>query len=94
MTRKGGRIVLIGHHTQNGTLLSGEMAGKDLLGSGVGYDPSHQLFLDAMAFMCDGRLPVGKTVTHKVPYTEGPGIYDMLIRDPSDVGTILLEWDR
>ena len=39
------------------------------------------------------KLPVADIVTHKVPYTDGPGIYDMLISNPDDSGAILLEWD-
>ena len=41
----------------------------------------------------DTQLPVADIVTHKVPYTDGPGIYDMLISNPDASGAILLDWD-
>jgi len=94
MTRAGGRIVLLGHHTESCTLLPFQLTGKDLLGASLGYDYSTQLFLDGMERIRDGRLPVGETVTHELPFTEAPSVYDKLITDPSDVGAILLRWEE
>ena len=93
VTRQGGRAVLIGHHSDNLTILPRNFSGKDLLGAGVGYNRDPRLFLDGVKLISEGKLPVGEIVTHKVPYTEGPKIYDMLINSPDDSGAILLEWD-
>ncbi len=93
VTRRGGRVVLIGHHWTDLRILPHGFTNIDLLGSGVGYDRDPKLFVDGMELLQAGKLPVADIVTHKVPYTDGPGIYDMLISNPDDSGAILLEWD-
>ncbi len=93
VTRNGGRVVLIGHHSDSLTILPRNFTGKDLLGASVGYNRDPRLFLDGIKLIAEGKLPVGEIVTHKEPYTEGPKIYDMLINSPDDSGAILLEWD-
>ena len=93
ITRSGGRIVLIGHHSQPLTILRHEFTGKDLLGSSVEYDRSHRLFYEGIKLLQAGRLPVGEIVTHNEPFTDAPGIYDMLIERPQEAGAVLLRWD-
>ena len=93
MTRAGGRVVLIGHHSQPLTILRHEFTGKDLLGSSVNYDRDHRLFYEGIKLLQAGRLPVQETVTHNVPFTEAPAIYDMLIERPQEAGAVLLRWD-
>lgn len=93
VTRRGGRVVLIGHHWTDLRILPHQFTNIDLLGAGVGYDRDPKLFADGIDLLQAGKLPVADIVTHKVPYTDAPGIYDMLIADPDDSGAILLEWD-
>jgi len=38
------------------------------------------------------RLPVMEIVTHNVPYTEAPQIYEMLNFRPEEAGAVLLRW--
>ena len=38
-------------------------------------------------------LPVMKIVTHNVPFTQGPEVYDMLNFYPQEAGAVLLRWD-
>ena len=92
ITRRGGRVILIGHHAESLTILPHQFTGKDLLGANVGYERNSQCFLDGLRLIQAGKLPVGEIVTHKVPYTEGPKIYDMLINSPQEAGAVLLEW--
>ena len=92
MTRAGGRIVLLGHHTESCTLLPFQLTGKDLLGASVGYDYDTQLLLDGLERVRKGKLPVKEIITHKIPFTEAPAIYEMLINNPEDSGAILLDW--
>jgi L-iditol 2-dehydrogenase len=93
VTRNGGRVVLVGHHWADLSILPHQFTGKDLLGAGVGSDSDPRLFVDGLQLLQAGRLPVAEIVTHKEPYTSAPTIYDMLIEDPEDAGAILLEWD-
>ena len=93
LTRRGGQVVLIGHHMESLTALPYQFTNKDLLGANVGYDNNPKLFLDGISLLERGRLPMKEIITHKVPYTEGPAIYDMLINNPADSAGILFEWD-
>jgi threonine dehydrogenase-like Zn-dependent dehydrogenase len=93
MTREGGRIVLLGHHTESCTLLPYQLTGKDLLGANVRYDYSTQLFLDGMERIRQGKLPVQEIISHKAPFPEAPAIYEMLINNPEGAAAILLDWE-
>jgi threonine dehydrogenase-like Zn-dependent dehydrogenase len=93
VTRNGGRVVLVGHHSSELSILPHQFTGKDLLGASVGFDSGSQLFVDGLQLLQAGKLPVAEIVTHKEPYTGAPAIYDMLIEDPEDAGAILLDWD-
>ncbi len=93
ITRSGGRAILIGHHMEALTVLPGQFTGKDLLGANVGYDYSPTLFLDGIRLIEQGKLPMKETITHSVPYTDGPAIYDMLIKNPGPSAGILFKWD-
>ena len=93
MTRTGGRVVLIGHHSRPLTILTHEFTNKDLLGANVGYDWDHRLFYEGLRLLQAGSLPVEEIVTHNVPFTEAPAIYDMLIARPQEAGAVLLRWD-
>jgi threonine dehydrogenase-like Zn-dependent dehydrogenase len=93
ITRSGGRTILIGHHMEALTVLPGQYTGKDLLGANVGYDYNPGLFLDGIRLIEQGKLPMKEIITHNVPYTEGPAIYDMLINDPGQSVGVLFRWD-
>lgn len=93
VTRTGGRVVLIGIHSEPLTILRHEFLHKDLLGGGTDYDYSPALFDVGARMLAAGRLPVGQIVTHNVPYTQGPEIYDMLNFRSHEAGAVLLRWD-
>lgn len=92
ITRHQGRVVLIGIHSRPLTILNHEFLWKDLLGGCTDYDMSSERFLEAAKLIETGRLPVQDIVTHKVPYTQAPGIYDMLNFRSEEAGAVLLEW--
>jgi len=48
-----------------------------------------ELFFDLVA---DGRLDVGRLISHRVPYTEAPGVYEQLLEDRSRMMGVLFEW--
>jgi threonine dehydrogenase-like Zn-dependent dehydrogenase len=85
-------VVLIGIHSRPLTILNHEFLWKDLLGGCADYDMSSHLFLEAAKLMEAGKLPVQEIVTHKVPYTQAPEIYDMLNFRSDEAGAVLLEW--
>lgn len=93
LTATGGRVVLLGIHSQPLTILRHEFLHKDLLGGGTGYDYSPRLQVEGMKLMRAGRLPVERIVTHNVPYTMAPEIYDMLNFRSHEAGAVLLRWD-
>ncbi|MEN6404344.1 MAG: zinc-binding dehydrogenase [Armatimonadia bacterium] len=93
ITAGGGRVVLIGHHSEPLKILTREFLGKDLLGAGVGYDTDPRLQDLGARLLASGRLPVGEIVTHNVPYTMAPEIYDMLNFRSREAGAVLLRWD-
>lgn len=93
ITRPGGRVVLIGIHSAPLIILRHEFLHKDLLGAGAGYNYDPQLFEIGARFIANGTLPVSKIVTHNVPYTKAPEIYDMLNFRPQEAGAVLLRWD-
>ena len=93
LTRSGGRVVLIGHHSQPLTILRHEFTGKDLLGSSVDYERDHRLYYEGIKLLRAGKLPVQEIVTHSEPFTEAPAVYGMLIERPHDAGAVLLRWD-
>jgi threonine dehydrogenase-like Zn-dependent dehydrogenase len=93
ITRRQGRVVLIGIHSRPLTILTHEFIWKDLLGGCADYDMSHDLFLEGARLLQAGRLPVMEIVTHNVPYTQAPEIYDMLSFRPQEAGAVLLRWD-
>ena len=93
ITRTKGRVVLIGIHSRPLTILTHEFLHKDLLGGGTDYDYDHGLFDVGARLLAAGKLPVSQIVTHNVPYTMGPEIYDMLNFRPQEAGAVLLRWD-
>lgn len=92
ITRHQGRVVLIGIHSRPLTILNHEFLWKDLLGGCTDYDMSNSLFLEAAKLIQTGKLPVQDIVTHRVPYTQAPEIYDMLNFRSDEAGAVLLEW--
>ena len=94
ITRRGGRIVLIGIHSEPLTILRGEFLGKDLLGAGTNYDYDYSLYDAGIEGIRTGKLPVMEIVTHNVPFTQGPEIYEMLNFRPQESGAVLLRWDE
>ncbi|MBU0609150.1 MAG: zinc-binding dehydrogenase [Armatimonadetes bacterium] len=93
LCRTGGRVVLIGIHSAPLTVLRHEFLHKDLLGGGAGYDYDPVLFEVGARLLAAGKFPVGEIVTHNVPYTQGPEIYDMLNFRSHEAGAVLLRWD-
>ncbi|NPV48345.1 MAG: zinc-binding dehydrogenase [Armatimonadetes bacterium] len=93
ITATGGRVVLLGIHSEHLTILRHEFLNKDLLGGGTDYDYSPELQLQAMKLLQAGKLPVERIVTHNVPYTMAPEIYDMLNFRSHEAGAVLLRWD-
>ena len=93
ITRGGGRVLNIGHHSKPLTILFREFLGKDLLGGGTDYDRDHKWWHIGADFLAQGRLPVLDIVTHNVPYTGAPAIYDVLNFRPHEAGAVLLWWD-
>ena len=93
LCRTGGRVVLIGIHSEPLTILRHEFLHKDLLGGGTGYDYDPGLFEVGARLLAAGKLPVGEIVTHNVPYTMGPEIYDMLNFRSHEAGAVLLRWE-
>lgn len=93
LTAHSGRLVLIGIHSAPLTILRHEFLAKDLLGAGTGYRMDPRLFDEGAKLLQSGRLPVLDIVTHNVPYTEAPAIYDMLNFRSAEAGAVLLRWD-
>ena len=93
MTRQGGRIVLIGIHSEPLTILRGEFLSKDLLGAGTDYDMDYNFYAEGVEGIRTGKLPVMEIVTHNVPFTQGAEIYDMLNFRPQEAGAVLLRWN-
>ncbi len=92
ITRGGGRVVLIGHHSKPLTILFREFTSKDLLGGGTDYDMDHRYFELGAQLIDEGRLPVSEIVTHNAHFSEAPGIYEMLRTRAQDAGAVLLRW--
>lgn len=93
ITRRGGRVVMLGHHSRPLTILFHEFTDKDLLGGNTDYDRDHHWFEVGARLLEQGRLPVREIVTHKVHFTQAPAIYDMLRTRPQDAVGVLLCWD-
>lgn len=93
LCRHGGRIVLIGIHSAPLNILRHEFLAKDLLGAGTDYDYDPEGFNVGARLLAEGKLPVGEIVTHNVPYTMGPEIYEMLNFRSHEAGAVLLRWD-
>lgn len=93
ITRQQGRAVLIGIHSEPLTILRQQFLHKDLLGGCTDYDPSHELFDLGARMLAAGTLPVQRIVTHNLPYTRAPEIYDMLNFRAHEAGAVLLRWD-
>ena len=93
ITRSGGRVVLIGIHSRPLTILTHEFLHKDLLGGGTNYQYDASLYDLGARLIAAGKLPVGEIVTHNVPFTMGPEIYDMLNFRPQEAGAVLLRWE-
>jgi len=94
ITRQGGRVVLISIHSRPLTVLTHEFLHKDLLGGGTDYQYDARLYDVGARLIAGGKLPVSRIVTHNVPYTAGPEIYDMLNFRPQEAGAVLLRWDE
>jgi len=93
VTRRGGRIVLIGIHSEPLTILRGEFLGKDLLGAGTDYDMDYSLYAEGIEGIRTGKLPVMDIAVYNVPFTQAPDIYDMLNFRPQEAGAVLFRWD-
>ena len=93
MTRTQGRVVLIGIHSEPLTILRGEFLWKDLLGGCTDYNMDESLFMAGADLIAQKRLPVMDIVTHNVPYTDAPAIYDLLNHRQGEAGAVLLRWD-
>ncbi len=93
MTRSGGRVVLIGIHSEPLRILRGEFLWKDMLGGCTDYDNDMGLFMTGAELIAAGRLPVMNIVTHNAHYTEAPEIYDLLNKREHEAGAVLLRWD-
>ena len=48
-----------------------------------------ELFFDLAA---DGELDVARLISHRIPYSEAPGAYQMLLQDRSQAMGVVLEW--
>lgn len=92
MTRAGGRVVLLGIHSEPLTILRHEFLGKQLIGGGVGYKMEGGYLRVGADLIARGRLPVLDIVTHSVRFIEAPGIYDMLNHRPGEAGAVILRW--
>ena len=92
ITRHQGRVVLIGIHSRPLTVLTNEFLWKDLLGGCTDYDMDPALFEQGGRLIASGDLPVARIVTHNVPYTQAPEIYDMLNFRSHEAGAVLLRW--
>lgn len=92
LTRHQGRLVLIGIHSRPLTVLTHEFLWKDLLGGCTDYDMDPRLFGEGAKLLAAGRLPVGRIVTHNVPFQQAPEIYDMLNFRSQEAGAVLLRW--
>ena len=57
VTRNGGRVVLVGHHWADLSILPRQFTGKDLLGAGVGFDLGSKLFVDGLQLFAGGKAP-------------------------------------
>ena len=93
MTRQQGRVVLIGIHSEPLTILRQEFLWKDLLGGCTDYERDHGLFMVGAELIGHGKLPVMDIVTHNVPFTKAPAIYDTLNFRAEEAGAVLLQWD-
>jgi len=93
ITGTGGRVLMLGIHSEPLTILRHEFLHKDLLGGGTDYDMDHKWWEIGGELLRQGRLPVLDIVTHNVPYTEAPAIYDLLNRRPHEAGAVLVRWD-
>jgi threonine dehydrogenase-like Zn-dependent dehydrogenase len=73
-----------------------------IIGTHVGSHPKHgeldmpwtvkrntELLLDLVG---DGEMDVGGLITHRSPYTEAEGLYNMLLTDRSQAMGVVLEW--
>jgi len=94
ITRRGGRIMLIGIHSEPLTILRNEFLSKDLLGAGTNYDYDYSLYDEGIEGIRTGKLPVMEIVTHNVSFRQGPEIYEMLNFRPHESGAVLLRWDE
>ena len=92
MTRAGGRVVLLGIHSEPLTILRHEFLNKQLVGGSIGYDYDGKYHRIGVDLIATGRLPVLDIVTHNVPFTEGPAIYEMLNFRPEEAGAVLFRW--
>ncbi|MHB8997437.1 MAG: zinc-dependent alcohol dehydrogenase [Armatimonadota bacterium] len=92
VTRQQGRVVLIGIHSRPLTILPHQFLWKDLLGGCTDYDVSDKPRAEATELLKNGKLPVSRIVTHNVPYTQAPEIYDMLNFRSHEAGAVLLRW--
>jgi len=54
-----------------------------------GFQPCRRAVLRNMAL---GALPWEKTITHRVPWREAPGIYRRILQGDSDISGVVLDW--
>jgi threonine dehydrogenase-like Zn-dependent dehydrogenase len=48
-----------------------------------------EIYFDLVA---DGELEVASLISHRVPHTEAPGVYDMLLADRTQALGVVLVW--
>ncbi|MBO3763214.1 MAG: hypothetical protein FGF47_03320, partial [Candidatus Brockarchaeota archaeon] len=55
------------------------------------YKRHTELFFD---LLLSKELDVSKLITHKVPYSDAPKIYEELLKDRTKAIGVVLEWDK
>ena len=90
----GGTLHLVGlYEDQPLSLPSGKIQRRRLLGGYYGQSSGLSAYRRAMSLLASGGIDTGRMTTHRFPFLEAAGAFDLLWNHPGEALGVLLEWD-
>ncbi len=94
MLKRGGLLHVLGlYENEPLPLHSNRIQGRRLLGGYIDLDARKASSVEAMSLLARGAIATERMITHRFPFTEAKGAFDLLYDRPGETMAVILAWD-
>ena len=94
MLNRGGLLQVLGlYENEPLPLYSNRIQGRRLLGGYIDLDARRGSSVEAMSLLESGAIATERMITHRFPFTEAKGAFDLLYDRPGETMAVILTWD-